>query len=42
MREVDVGALLITKNCTLLGGAVGLKYNKEQMEALKSLVNKIP
>lgn len=42
MREIQAGDIRISKKCTLTGGADAMTYNQLQMEALTSLISKIP
>ncbi len=42
MREVKAADLVIDKDCQLVGGAKGMKYNEKQMQIIQTLVNKIP
>ncbi len=42
LREVQAGSLNIKKNCTTTGGADSLTINEKSIEAITSLINKIP
>ena len=41
-REMETTGLGLSENCGLVGGTAGMKYNAEQMEAINSLIGKVP
>ena len=42
VKEMDAGGIIITEACAVLGGAVGVRYNKEQMEAFRNAIDHLP